>query len=163
MNAKHTPEPWGIHPDFVDDKPTKFEHEETDCVAQDLPISSGETIVAKAVFMFPNFGHEHVPSEEEMRANARRIVACVNACAGMSDPETEIAELKADNANMARDWLNCQKQRDALLAALKCWPLNELLGLVEDSGDEKMWERAKWFMEVRDTAIAAIESGKVPT
>ena len=28
------------------------------------------------------------------RANARRIVACVNACEGMEDPAAEIAELK---------------------------------------------------------------------
>lgn len=38
------------------------------------------------------------------RANANRIVACVNACAGMADPASEIAALKA--------------QRDELLAAL---------------------------------------------
>jgi hypothetical protein len=55
-----------------------------------------------------------------------------------------------------------EQQRDALLTALKCWPLNELLGLVEDSGDEKMCELAKWFIEVRDVAIATVEAGKVP-
>lgn len=37
--------------------------------------------------------------------SARRIVAAINACAGMQDPEKEIAELRA--------------QRDELLAALK--------------------------------------------
>ena len=37
--------------------------------------------------------------------NARRIAACVNACAGMEDPAAEIAELK--------------RQRDELLAAMK--------------------------------------------
>lgn len=29
-------------------------------------------------------------------ANARRIVACVNACAGMADPSAEIARLRAE-------------------------------------------------------------------
>lgn len=39
------------------------------------------------------------------RANARRIVACVNACAGMEYPEVEIDELKL--------------QRDELLGLVK--------------------------------------------
>jgi len=39
------------------------------------------------------------------RANARRIVACVNACEGMEDPAAEIAELK--------------RQRDELLGLVK--------------------------------------------
>ena len=34
---------------------------------------------------------------EFTEANARRIVACVNACAGMDDPEKEIAALRAEN------------------------------------------------------------------
>ena len=44
-------------------------------------------------------------AELETRANADRIVSCVNACAGMDDPATDIAALKA--------------QRDELLAALQ--------------------------------------------
>ena len=48
------------------------------------------------------------PGEQDMaQANARRIVACVNACAGMGDPTAEIAELK--------------RQRDELLAALEAF------------------------------------------
>ena len=42
-----------------------------------------------------------------------------------------------------------------LLEALQCWPLQELLGMIEDSGDSAMWDRAKLFMEVRDSALAA--------
>ena len=34
--------------------------------------------------------------QEMQKANAQRIVACVNACAGMQDPAAEIAALKAD-------------------------------------------------------------------
>ena len=33
-------------------------------------------------------------TEEEIHANAERIVACVNACVGMENPVEEIAELK---------------------------------------------------------------------
>lgn len=36
---------------------------------------------------------------EEALANARRIVDCVNACAGMADPAAEIADLRAKLAD----------------------------------------------------------------
>ena len=36
-------------------------------------------------------------------ANARRIVACVNACAGMADPEAEIARIRAEALKEAAD------------------------------------------------------------
>ena len=42
---------------------------------------------------------------EEADANFDRIVSCVNACAGMVDPENEIADLK--------------RQRDELLGLIK--------------------------------------------
>jgi hypothetical protein len=41
-----------------------------------------------------------------------------------------------------------------LVDALTCWPLQDLLGLVEDSGDENMRRLARLFMEVRDAAVA---------
>lgn len=36
------------------------------------------------------------------KANADRIVACVNACKGMSDPAKEIAEMRACKEHLAR-------------------------------------------------------------
>ena len=48
------------------------------------------------------FSLRDCPSPED---TARRIVACVNACAGMADPAAEIAELK--------------RQRDELLGLVK--------------------------------------------
>ena len=42
---------------------------------------------------------------QDAEATARRIVACVNACAGMDSPAAEIAELK--------------RQRDELLASMR--------------------------------------------
>lgn len=41
-----------------------------------------------------------------------------------------------------------------LLEALDSGTLNILLGMIEDSGDAEMWEKARWFMGQRDTAIA---------
>lgn len=53
----------------------------------------------------PFFSYLGVAAKEVARENARRIAACVNACAGMEDPAAEIAELK--------------RQRDELLEALQ--------------------------------------------
>jgi len=39
-------------------------------------------------------------AENDADANAARIVACVNACAGMDDPQAAIEKLRADNAAM---------------------------------------------------------------
>jgi hypothetical protein len=37
---------------------------------------------------------------ENTRANAARIVACINACAGMEDPAKEIEHLRSQNRKM---------------------------------------------------------------
>lgn len=53
----------------------------------------------------------------------RRIVACVNACSGMDDPEAHITLLE-DNANDAGMY---KHQRDELLAAL-----NEIMKFADE-------------------------------
>ena len=65
-------------------------------------------------------------TESETRANADRIVSCVNACAGMEDPELEIGEIqtKLQEALAAienqKDFISALKaQRDELLAAAR--------------------------------------------
>ena len=84
--SKHTPEPWII--DDSAELSTSFYSDD----------ATGSIIGGCQEYMF---AHRDI---EERRANARRIVTCVNACAGMADPAAEIAELK--------------RQRDELLAAL---------------------------------------------
>ena len=39
-------------------------------------------------------------TDQEAEANAHRIAACWNACAGMADPATEIADLRAKLASV---------------------------------------------------------------
>ena len=56
-------------------------------------------------------------TESETRANADRIVSCVNACAGMEDPATDISALKA--------------QRDELLAEVEEWRAIKAAYLIE--------------------------------
>ena len=86
---KHTPEPW-VAIDRAIKRDNGFGYGE---IVANVP--GGNTS-----------GPFFVQSDEECEANARLIVACVNACAGMEDPAAEIAELK--------------RQRDELLGLIKC-------------------------------------------
>ena len=83
--SNHTPEPWrvGRPGTVVSDTP--------------VPEMGGSDAV--------EYYGGHLIGESIIEANARRIAACVNACAGMGDPTAEIAELK--------------RQRDELLEAAK--------------------------------------------
>ena len=82
--SNHTPEPWVI--DNRDRLATNFYSDD----------ATGSIIGGCQDYQFA-----YRPLDERL-ANARRIVACVNACEGMEDPAAEIAELK--------------RQRDELLA-----------------------------------------------
>lgn len=114
--TKHTPEPWEIVGKFSD----KIYHAPSD------------TVVAQS--WYP--GASSISPADTMIANARRIVACVNACAGMSDPAAEIAALRAERD----EWeAKAERYREAL----------EIMGR-----DESL----KWVGFIaRDYARAAIE------
>jgi hypothetical protein len=78
--SKHTPEPWvADHYDEGDWSIGTCEMDRT--IAENAPCIP------------------RLPTSESA-ANARRIVACVNACAGMDDPAAGIARLKAREAEM---------------------------------------------------------------
>ena len=87
--SNHTPEPW------FDDRATH------DQPYQNIKILGDENRGICWLWI------DDAPVDDwnaEQRANAARIIDCVNACADMTDPAAEIAELK--------------RQRDELLAAL---------------------------------------------
>jgi hypothetical protein len=73
--SKHTPEPW-----------------ETDYESWPAYI--------QAATLSEEGDKEWVANCGDNKANASRIVACINACAGMGDPQAEIASLKAREAEM---------------------------------------------------------------
>ena len=85
---KHTPEPWVLF-EVGDGRPHLCPASESDKMSI-LTIAEEDGVTFACVYKDDD---------------ARRIVACVNACAGMEDPAAEIAELKL--------------QRDELLAALR--------------------------------------------
>jgi hypothetical protein len=87
---KHTPEPWKVSG--------------TGTMRYiDVPVGNG-ILQEVATCMRVEYG--------DMEANARRIVACVNACAGIS---TEVLEYNAMHGGVA----GLEQQRDQLRAALQ--------------------------------------------
>ena len=71
--AQHTPEPW------PSPKAHRFKGENSEAFG----VSVG------------SFMRGHFVFGDATEQDATRIVACVNACAGMADPSTEIAALRA--------------------------------------------------------------------
>lgn len=92
LEQKHTPEPWKAE--------YAGEEGRLDIVAKDTGPWDGDVTLAM------NIGE----------ANARRIVACVNACAGIS---TENLEDNLPVKELARRYNEIIKQRDVLLAAVE--------------------------------------------
>lgn len=92
---KHTPEPWNLHESY-DGSPTVVPDEDSHngqgFTSASRWLAKGERLIGEIAYFTPtkDFGFPRVETDEEMTANAERIVACVNACAGMSDPAKEI-------------------------------------------------------------------------
>jgi len=77
MNTTHTPEPWRVYA-WLNDSTFAVEYIQPSRVSAFICQMNG--------------------SNDKSKANASRIVACVNACAGMEDPADEIDRLKAERA-----------------------------------------------------------------
>ncbi|WP_421233823.1 hypothetical protein [Aeromonas jandaei] len=92
MTIKHTPEPWGVHQD----------------ASGDVFISSAETS-----FHIAEVGSE---DDETVIPDARRIVACVNACRGLP---TDELEQKGLVAAVGTQLLELDQLRYELLEALE--------------------------------------------
>jgi hypothetical protein len=64
----------------------------------------------------------HTPEVDSTEANARRIVACVNACAGLPTTyleQTSMLGLSKSYHAQHEEWGALNQQRDELLSALK--------------------------------------------
>lgn len=64
--------------------------------------------------------HDNTPENEEGEANAQRIVACVNACAGIQTEHLERCNAIGAVDEILAERNELKKQRDELLAALEC-------------------------------------------
>lgn len=58
-------------------------------------------------------------SINEQKANVRRIVACVNACAGLTTAELELAAIFGERLQAKLVGAKYKQQRDALVAAIQ--------------------------------------------
>lgn len=86
--SNHTPEPWRILPEEVDRTYIRIRGTK---VGSRYKIANVLNEVSDLKGSYEG---------NETRANATRIVACVNACAGMADPTAEIAQLRADRKRL---------------------------------------------------------------
>jgi len=95
----HTPEPW--HADIRSGCAAIYPANERDFAQGLHPSDHGRTIIVwqRGTEYHPVF---HYPLVSDLdSANLRRIVACVTACAGMTDPAAELARRKMDAAKDA--------------------------------------------------------------
>lgn len=133
---KHTIEPW------------QFGHFGTEA----FWIGPNETRVSVAFVP-----HDCDSARDESRENARRIVACVNACAGISNPDDyEFSRVLTLADEQRATCLKYEQQRDELLEALKDmnagWKyIRQMHGDLYGVG----WDRAQ---DKADAAIAKVQS-----
>ena len=79
-------------------------------------------------FAKPNGFPDKAPSHEDF---ARRVVACVNACAGIANPESFVTEVRA----LLKDLLTRETDREdsrVLSLLARCIPMEELKTYAED-------------------------------
>lgn len=122
----HTKEPWTI--EVSEEYDSSFD------------IRKGEWYVATT--------HDGCEGNNNSESNARRIVACVNACAGIP---TELIEQGGFAAVPVATHREVKQQRDDLLAALK-----EIASMENryDSGD---WDEIEDARNIAKAAIAKAE------
>jgi hypothetical protein len=142
---KHTAEPW-----VVSGIGGGFDLIEAELQHRHIPVNDSQA-------MARTFG----PDRE---ANARRIVKCVNAMAGIGDDNALFYPgntVRSVIVSMKTKQLELEQQRDQLLAALKTVQAvaNESAGI---AGWHLNGDIAKWgeVLPEIDTAIAAVEGGE---
>lgn len=91
-------EPWRVRPYHLKEDPNLAVGDDGEVWAfQDWDIlgSDSEHRIAQVGFSQNSSDWGCVSSRKQAIANRDRIIACVNACAGMEDPAAEIAKLRA--------------------------------------------------------------------
>lgn len=115
MTRKHTPEPWKL---YRNDQ------------------SVGDAVGHAVCDVWPR-GDDKIASEEG-KANARRIVACVNACRGLPTDEMEKSGLASAFGNQM---LELEQQRDHIHAKV-----DELLAALVNAKEslERCYDVTEW-------------------
>jgi hypothetical protein len=142
--SKHTPEPWGL--EF---KKSKFE---TGIITDTIRIAEVKHFSDYKPFTTIHECGELIdPLYEEGIANAKRIVECVNALAGISDPKLEIEALR----QMQKDYAT--KSADLIMARAENERLREELKAIANECDqqneshETIWQIAHYALKGETT------------
>lgn len=98
MSQQHTPEPWGIN---------EWPQPDTSIAIG----AAGTPLIARVILRDVSINGQ--------KANARRIVACVNACAQITTDELESIPSNGGMLGPRDDVARIAKQRNELLAALE--------------------------------------------
>ena len=91
---------------------------------------------------------------KDAQANARRILACVNACAGIETSGLQQHALGVIGAEHSQELANLKKQRDELLEVLKY--CRQKIAYMHATGE---WYAPETAIEKADSAIANAEGG----
>lgn len=142
MSASHTPEPWKVSNEcewVVDhDRYSSYSWAEIE--------ACGETVALSVTHR----------SDDLMEANARRIVACVNACAPIETSELEWITRTGGLLGPRDDIARLAAHRDELLQALRLVGLlRQLGGMLPDTH-----EIVQMVVEAADAAISKVEAAK---
>jgi hypothetical protein len=131
MKPKHTPEPWHVQHEkagvfiFGRDKVHPF-------FVAGLPFESDTQwyLIANCT----NGEDERFLSDDAKKANAARIVACVNACRGIADPGAipDLIEAARKITQLAR--LDCRNEN---CPCVQCGIKRELLGAIARADGRK--------------------------
>lgn len=147
---KHTPEPWvagwggGITgPNAA--TMLKWDYKFPIHRVRDLRVAIREPVLA-----LPTTDPAH-------EANAARIVACVNACAGMDDPAHGIRETVALSERMTHRAVRAEQQRDSLAAALREISDDYRFTHESDQPHPYWGDRAKAYAETARAALAKLD------
>lgn len=153
MNKLHSPEPWTA---MQVPAPSRTDHG-----WRSIAKCNEMWMVAAprdAVILTENGRITEVKLDPE--ANARRIVACVNACAGI--PDSILSDAAKDGVPVGQiehlmmlidKRRTAEQQRDELLAALKAIATSDP---EESETNSCEWAEAEYFYKVRDFAAAVI-------
>lgn len=104
----HTQEPWFVFPQW----PDRFSIGATRHNSLSIKVAE-----APPVKIITGAGDDSI-SEEEAALNTLRIVACVNACAGIPN-EILASSMFRDAIKMKASYIEITRQRDELLATLR--------------------------------------------
>lgn len=136
----HTPEPWA----------TDYRERPDGMFAQEVFDANGETIATLA--WFPVYSGVGTTTNRE--ANARRIVACVNACAGL---ETETLENITMLGETLLDRFELRNKQEAELTS-KCEEMLAALEAISAVADQERGNAIE-MKEMADAAIAKAKGG----